>query len=129
MQIRRCLLGLTALVALMTVPATAQNSGGGMMERRQAMIDTFVVRLELADEQETAFRAIMAEQMEGMRTIFEEYQGARDPQMRDDMMALQEETDEKLGTILSEEEIVHYQEIRDELRAQFRADRQAQPQG
>jgi len=129
MQIRRCLLGLTALVALMAVPAMAQNSGGGMMERRQAMIDTFVVRMELADEQETAFRAIMAEQMEGMRTIFEEYQGARDPQMRDDMMALQEETDEKLGTILSEEEIVQYQKIRDELRAQFRAGRQAPPQG
>ena len=129
MQIRRCLLGLTALVALMAVPATAQNSGGGMMERRQAMIDTFVVRLELADEQEAAFRAIMAEQMEGMRTIFEEYQGARDPQMRDDMMGLQEETDAKLGTILSEEEVVQYQEIRDELRAQFRASRQAPPQG
>lgn len=129
MHIRRCLLGLTALVALMTVPATAQNSGGGMMERRQAMIDTFVVRMELADEQETAFRAIMAEQMEGMRTVFEDYQGARDPQMREDMMALQEETDEKLGTILSEEEIVQYQKIRDELRAQFRAGRQAPPQG
>lgn len=129
MQIRRCLLGLTALVALMAVPATAQNRGAGMMERRQAMIDTFVVRMELADEQETAFRAIMAEQMEGMRTIFEEYQGARDPQMREDMMALQEETDEKLGTILSEEEIVQYQKIRDELRAEFRADRQAPPQG
>ncbi len=129
MQIRRCLLGLTALVALMAVPATAQNRGGEMMERRQAMIDTIVVRMELAGEQETAFRAIMDEQMEGMRTIFEEYQGARDPQMREDMMALQEETDEKLGTILSEEEIVHYQKIRDELRAQFRADRQAPPQG
>ena len=129
MKIRRCLLGLTALVALMAVPATAQNRGTEMMERRQAMIDTVVVRLELAGERETAFRAIMAEQMEGMRTIFEEYQGARDPQMREDMMALQEETDEKLGTILSEEEIVHYQKIRDELRAQFRADRQAPPQG
>ncbi len=129
MQIRRCLLGLTALVALMAVPATAQNRGGEMMERRQAMLDTIVVRMELAGEQETAFRAIMDEQMEGMRTIFEEYQGARDPQMREDMMALQEETDEKLGTILSEEEIVHYQKIRDELRAQFRADRQAPPQG
>ncbi len=129
MQIRRCLLGLTALVALMAVPATAQNRGGEMMERRQAMMDTIVVRMELAGEQETAFRAIMDEQMEGMRTIFEEYQGARDPQMREDMMALQEETDEKLGTILSEEEIVHYQKIRDELRAQFRANRQAPPQG
>ena len=125
MHIRRCLMGLTALVALMTVPATAQNSGGGMMERRQAMIDTFVVRMELADEQETAFRAIMAEQMEGIRIIFEDY----NPQMRDDMMALQEETDEKLGTILSEEEIVQYQKIRDELRAQFRSGQQAPPQG
>ena len=129
MKIRRCLLGLTALVALMAVPATAQNRGSEMMERRQAMIDTMVVRMELAGERETAFRAILAEQMEGMRTIFEEYQGARDPQMREDMMDLQEETDEKLGTILSEEEIVYYQKIRDELRAQFRANRQAPPQG
>ncbi len=129
MQIRRCLLGLTALMALMTVPATAQNSGGGMMERRQAMIDTLVVRMELAGEQETTFRAIMAEQMEGARAIFEEYQGARDPQMREDMMALQEETDEKLGVIFSEEQIVQYQEIRDELRAQFRGGGQAPPQG
>ena len=129
MKIRRFLLGLTALVALMAVPATAQNRGTEMMERRQAMIDTIVVRMELAGERETAFRAILAEQMEGMRTIFEEYQGARDPQMREDMMALHEETDEKLGTILSEEEIVQYQKIRDELRAQFRAGREAPPQG
>ena len=129
MHIRRSLLGLTALVTLMAAPATAQNRGAGMMERRQAMIDTMVVQMELAGERETTFRAIMTEQMEGMRTIFEEYQGARDPQMRDDMMALQEETDEKLGTILSDEEIAHYQRIRDELRAQFRADRQAPPQG
>ena len=129
MKIRRCLLELTALVALMAVPATAQNRGTEMMERRQAMIDTIVVRMELAGERETAFRAIMAEQMEGVQTIFEEYQGARDPQMREDMMDLQEETDEKLGTILSEEEIVYYQKIRDELRAQFRGSRQAPPQG
>ena len=129
MKIRRCLLGLTALVALMAVPATAQNRGSEMMERRQAMIDTMVVRMELAGERETAFRAILAEQMEGVRTIIEEYQGARDPQMREDMMDLQEETGEKLGTILSEEEIVYYQKIRDELRAQFRASRQPPPQG
>ena len=129
MRIRGTIGAILTLAAIAAPPALAQNRGGGMMERRQAMIDTLVVRMELAGEQETTFRAIMAEQMEGARAIFEEYQGARDPQMREDMMALQEETDEKLGVIFSEEQIVQYQEIRDELRAQFRGGGQAPPQG
>lgn len=128
MNIRSGLLAVVTLVALGTTPAVAQNREAGMMERRQAMLDSIVVLMELGGEQETAFRAIMADQMEGARAIFEEYQGARDPQMREDMMALQEETDHKLGTIFSEEQLVHYQKIRDELRARFRQGRQPPPQ-
>ncbi len=128
MRIRGTIGAILALAAIAASPAQAQNPGAGMADRQQAMIDTVVVQLELSEEQEQAFRAIMAEQLEGMRAILEEYQGARNPQMREDMMAVREETDEKLGIILSEEQIVHYQKIRDELREQFRGSRQTPPQ-
>ena len=101
MQIRRYLIGLAALAALSAAPASAQNRGAGMAERQQAMVDSVAIQLELSDEQDKAFRAIMAEQAEGVRAVFEEYQGARDPKMRDDIMALQTGTDQKLKTILS----------------------------
>lgn len=128
MQMRRYLTGLAALMALTALPAAAQNRGG-MMERRQAMIDSMVIRMELAGEQETMFRAIMAEQLEGMRAIFEQYQGARYPQMRQDMADLQEETDEKLRTVFSEEQMTRYQKLRDEIRSQFRQGRPPPSQG
>ena len=128
MRIRGTIGAILALAAIAASPAQAQNRAAAMAERQQAMIDTLVVQLELSEGQEKAFRAIMGEQTEGMRAVFEEYQGARGPQMREDMRAVQEETDEKLGTIFSEEQIVQYKKIRDELRAQFRAGQQAPPQ-
>ena len=127
MQIRRYLIGLAALAALSAAPVSAQNRGAGMAERQQAMVDSVAVQLELSDEQDKAFRAFMAEQAEGVQAVFEEYQGARDPKMRDDIMALQAETDEKLKTVFSMEQMAKFVELRDEYRAQFRRNRQ--PQG
>lgn len=94
-----------------------------MMSRMQALTDTVVVRMQLTGDQETAFRAIMTDQGESMKAIFDEYGGARDPQMREDMMALQQETTEKLGTIFSEEQMAQYQKLLGELRAQMRGGR------
>ena len=128
MLIRRYLIGLAALAALSAAPASAQNRAAEMAERQQAMVDTVAGQLELSEEQEKAFRAIMAEQAEGMRAVFEEYQGARDPKMRDDIMALQADADEELETVLSKEQMVKYVEIRDAYRAQFRRNRQQQQQ-
>jgi len=127
MNIRRSLVTAAALVALGSAPALAQNRGAAMVERQQAFVDTAVVQLELSAEQEKAFRAIMAEQLEGMQAIFKEYEGQRDPQMREDVTALRDETDTKLETVLSEEQMAAFITMREEQRAQFRRGQQPPP--
>jgi hypothetical protein len=127
MNIRRSLVAAVALVALGSAPALAQNRGAAMLERQQAFVDTVVVQLELPAEQEKAFRAIMTEQVEGLQTIFEEYEGRRDPQMREDVTALREETDAKLETVFSEAQMATFIEMREAQRAQFRRGQQPPP--
>ena len=105
----------------------AQNRGAAMLERQQVFVDTVVVQLEMPAEQEKAFRAVMAEQVTGLQAIFKEYQGQRDPQLRDDVMALRDETDSKLATVFSEEQMVAFIEMRDEHRDQFRRGQQPPP--
>jgi hypothetical protein len=127
MNIRHSLVAAVALVALGSAPALAQNRGAAMLERQQAFVDTVVVQLELPAEQEKAFRAIMTEQVEGLQTIFEEYEGRRDPQMREDVTALREETDAKLETVFSEAQMATFIEMREAQRAQFRRGQQPPP--
>jgi Spy/CpxP family protein refolding chaperone len=131
MRIRDTLGAFLALAAVAAAPALAlaQNRGAMMAERQQAFTDTVVVQLALPEEQEQAFRAIMAEQLEGMQALFKEYEGRRDPQMREDAMAIQAETDEKLEAIFTEEQMARFNEMRDAQRAQFRQGRQPPPQG
>lgn len=127
MNIRRSLVAVLALAALVAAPALAQNRGAAMLERQEALVDTVVLQLELPAEQEKAFRAIMTEQSEGLQAIFKEYQGRRDPQMRDDVVALRGKTDAKLETVFTEEQMAAFIEIRDEHRAQFRRGQQPPP--
>ncbi len=127
MSIRRSLGAVMAFTALGASPALAQNRGAAMLERQQAFVDTVVVQLELPAEQEKAFRAIMAEQVEGMQAIFKEYEGRRDPQMREDVTALRDETDAKLKTVFSEEQMAAFIEMREAQRDQFRRGQQPPP--
>jgi hypothetical protein len=69
----------------------------------------------------------MAEQVEGLQTIFKEYEGRRDPQMREDVTALRDETDAKLETVFSEEQMAAFIEMREAHRAQFRRSQQPPP--
>ena len=124
MSIRRSLGAVMAFTALGASPTLAQNRGAAMLERQQAFVDTVVVQLELPAEQEKAFRAIMAEQVEVMQAIFKEYEGRRDPQMREDVTALRDETDAKLETVFSEEQMAAFIEMREAQRAQFRRGQQ-----
>lgn len=127
MNIRRSLVAGMALAALGTSPALAQNRGAAMLERQQAFVDTVVMQLELPAEQEKAFRAVMAEQVTGLQAIFKEYQGQRDPQIREDVTALRDETDSKLETVFSKEQMTAFITMRDEHRAQFRRGYQPPP--
>jgi hypothetical protein len=127
MSIRRSLGTVMAFTALGASPTLAQNRGAAMLERQQAFVDTVVVQLELPAEQEKAFRAIMAEQVEGMQAIFKEYEGRRDPQMREDVTAMRDETDAKLETVFSEEQMATFVEMREAQRAQFRRSQQPPP--
>jgi len=127
MNIRHSLVAAVALVTLGSAPALAQNRGAAMLERQQAFVDTVVVQLELPAEQEKAFRAIMTEQVEGLQVIFKEYEGRRDPQMREDVTALREETDAKLETVFTEAQMATFIEMREAQRAQFRRGQQPPP--
>lgn len=120
MQIRRFVLGLTALASMTAAPASAQDRGPGMMSRLEAVTDSIVARMSLEGEQETAFRSVMAEQAEGIKKIFDSYGGQRDPAMREDMMALREETNGKLAEIFSDDQMAEYRRITQELRARMR---------
>lgn len=124
MSIRRSLGAVMAFTALGASPTLAQNRGAAMLERQQAFVDTVVVQLELPAEQEKAFRAIMAEQVEVMQAIFKEYEGRRDPQMREDVTALRDETDAKLQTVFTEDQMAAFIEMREAQRAQFRRGQQ-----
>jgi len=127
MSIRRSLGAVMAFTALGASPTLAQNRGAAMLERQQAFVDTVVVQLELPAEQEKAFRAIMAEQVKGIQDIFKEYEGRRDPQMREDVTALRDETDAKLETVFSEEQMAAFIEMREAQRDQFRRGQQPPP--
>ena len=127
MSIRRSLGAVMAFTALGASPTLAQNRGAAMLERQQVFVDTVVVQLELPAEQEKAFRAIMAEQVEGMQAIFTEYEGRRDPQMREDVTALRDETDAKLQTVFTEDQMAAFIEMREAQRAQFRRGQQPPP--
>jgi len=70
----------------------------------------------------------MAEQVEGMQAIFKEYEGRRDPQMREDATALRDETDAKLETVFSEEQMAVFIEMREAQRAQLRRGQQPPPE-
>jgi len=120
MKCHRFLSTLAALQIAVSLPALAQNRGPGMEHRFQALTDTVVTRLALSGDTEKAFRAIMDEQQQGMKKIFEDYQGRRDPQMREDMMALRQATDAKLATVLSKDQMKQLHELRTELRSQMR---------
>lgn len=127
MNIRRSLVAVLALAALGATPALSQNRGAAMLERQQAFVDTVVGQFELPAEQEKAFRAVMAEQVTGLQAIFKEYQGQYDPQMREDVTALRDETDTKLETVFSDEQMATFITMRDEHRAQFRRGHQPPP--
>jgi hypothetical protein len=129
MRARQILGILLAVMAVSATSAQSQNRGANMAQRYQALTDSLVVKMELSGELEASVRAIMATQQEGLTEIFESYSGQRSPEMREEVGALQEETEDTLVLVFTKEQMAEYRAIRDDWRAQIRQGRPPPPQG
>ena len=107
-----------ALVAAAAIPMQAQQRGGGNMEQRlermQSLVDSAVTHLGLEGEVEEEFREVMAADIEQRRELFESLRGNRQAMagMREGMQELDEETDERLASILTDEQLATFSEMR-----------------
>lgn len=94
-------------------------------ERAKAQVEEIMGKLALEDVKATQVREILMTQTEQQGTIFETYAGQRDrnarSMMRQEMQDLQAETNEKLTTVLSEEEMKVYKETIAELQERRRS--------
>ena len=120
-NLRSIAIATVAIATLTISQAGAQDGRPNPAERYQALTDSMVVRMALSGETEQAVRAIMAEHGQGLAEIFESYGGQRSPEMRNDIMALQEETEANLGIVLTADQMEQYHVLRREWREQMRS--------
>ena len=116
MRNRMWLASAVALLALTAIPAEAQQrERGGPGGNPEMLLERLTEELALTPEQVEAVRPILAEQATKQRDAFQQHRGNRE-EMRSAMMALQRETDERLGAVLTEEQMQKWRELRARMR-------------
>ncbi len=110
--------GLAAVGAL-TTPAQAQQGQRQRGMDPEQRMERLKQELELTEEQVTAVETIFAEQDERRREIFENSSEDRRA-MREQMRAFQGEMDRELAEVLTAEQMKKLQELREQMRQQFR---------
>ena len=128
LRITACLLLITVLACSPTRTARGGMGSprGGMTLPRQTpeeIMATMKERLNLTEEQEAKVKPIIDEQCEARDEIIAKYRGqGRDSRrsMRSEMQALQEGTEEKLSTVLTEEQLEEYRKMQEEQRQKMR---------
>ncbi len=133
-QIVKILMIISIAFALITAwSAYAQrpmgSSQGGQNPEEQ--FERLKERLDLSDQQAEELRPIFEESREKLGALREQYQDQERSQetmeaLRNERAELQEETNQKLATILSDEQMTQYREMQGEARANMR---QGQRQG
>lgn len=122
---RRTLTVLVASFALAVsaTPALAQQGQGGrqMMDADERLA-ALTERLDLTDEQVKELKPIVEEQTSKQEDIFQNASGDRET-MRAEMIKLLDETMEQYAEVLTEEQMIQYQEMMQ------RRMRQARPPG
>ena len=109
---------ILAVVAVVGFTASAQERG--------PMLDRLQTELGLSAEQMVKVEKIFTAQAEERRGMFEEAQQNGDrAAMREAMQAMQAETEKKLATVLTDEQMVKYREMAAQMRGGMpgRADR------
>ena len=95
---------ILAVVAVVAMTASAQQRG--------PMLDTLQTELGLSAEQMVEVEKIFAAQAEKRQGMFQEARQSGDrAAMREAMQAMQAETEKKLATVLTDEQMVKYREM------------------
>ncbi|MCZ6485554.1 MAG: hypothetical protein O6826_07655 [Acidobacteria bacterium] len=122
-----------AFALIMGWSAYAQRPMGSPQDGRnpEEQIERLKERLDLSDQQAEELRPIFEESREKLQALREQYQDQSRSQetmeaFRSEREALQEETNQKLATVLSDGQLKDFQEMQGEARANLR---QGQRQG
>lgn len=121
------LLGL-AMVGIVATPAEAQQGKRQRGMDPEARMELLKERLELTDDQVASLEPIFAAHDEKRRELFESRQAERQA-VREQMEALRLEMDEEIATILTEDQMESYVQLREETRQRFREGRRGGRRG
>lgn len=119
------------VTGLLATAALAQQGQGprGQMPDPQAQLERLTEQLGLSTEQADAIAPILVEQDAKRRELMTAAREQGDRQgMRERMMSLREDTNEKLAEHLSAEQMGKLQALREEQRERFRQQRGSRPQ-
>ena len=122
--------GLLFVFAPADAPAQ-QMMRGDLAAATDSILNVYATQLNLTDEQQAEIREVLMAQGEKSRQMFEEARsGGREAmmEMRPKFAEMQKETDAQIETLLTEDQIPGYRQIRLEMDAQRRERRrQRQP--
>ena len=119
------------VTGLLATAVLAQQGQGprGQMPDPQAQLERLTEQLGLSTEQADAIAPILVEQDAKRRELMTAAREQGDRQgMRERMMSLREDTNEKLAAHLSAEQMGKLQALREEQRERFRQQRGNRPQ-
>ena len=119
------------VTGLLATAALAQQGQGprGQMPDPQAQLERLTEQLGLSTEQADAIAPILVEQDAKRRELMTAAREQGDRQgMRERMMSLREDTNEKLAEHLNTEQMGKLQALREEQRERFRQQRGSRPQ-
>ena len=114
-------MGLVASLWLASLTFAQRPSPEEMKERMAIRTDTLINQLNLTAEQQDPVRAILeASNTKRLELTAQARESGSFMGMREDMAALNEETEMKLGEVLTEEQMAQYKKIQEEQATQRR---------
>ncbi len=120
-------IGLVASLWLASLTFAQRPSPEEMKERMAIRTDTLIQQLNLTAEQQDPVRAILeASNTKRLELTAQARESGSFGSMREDITALNEETEMKLGDVLTEEQLAQYKKIQEEQAAQRRRRRGGQ---
>ena len=120
-------IGLVASLWLASLTFAQRPSPEEMKQRMAIRTDTLIQQLNLTAEQQDPVRAILeASNTKRLELTAQARESGSFGSMREDITALNEETEMKLGDVLTEEQLAQYKKIQEEQAAQRRRRRGGQ---
>ena len=103
-----------AAIGWLPVSAASAAPGGPRSSTPEQRLAQMQIKLDLTDEQMEQIRPILAAQAAKAQDIRNHYQGQDRRRMRAEIRELREETRTALATVLTAEQLVKWQQLRDE---------------